>query len=305
MKLLVTGASGYLGRRLCRLAAPRHELYAGYSLHRGAVVAGTPVLLDLRQPQAASARICELSPQAIVHTAAVNPGGPESEMVAVNVEGSRAVATAAAALGASLVHVSTDVVHDGKDGPYADDAPPSPVGLYARTKAEAETAVLHELPTAAVVRTSLIYGLHEIDHGTAGFAARLRAGQPVQLFADVVRQPVWVETLAEALLRLVHGDHQGYFNVAGSQALSRDAFGRRMLEWWQVPLRERVESVRVAELAWPVPRNLRLRLVRARKILAIELPGVDEVLARSVGNGARALAPGLPSPDRHHPRCTD
>ena len=119
-----------------------------------------------------------------------------------------------------------------------------------------------------------------MDHGTAGFAARLQAGEPVRLFSDVVRQPVWVETLAEALLRLAGNDFAGFLNVAGSQALSRDRFGRAMLEWWDVPGRERIETVRAADLAPAVPPDLRLRLERAKTVLGIELPGVDEVLAR-------------------------
>ncbi len=55
---------------------------------------------------------------------------------------------------------------------------------------------------AAIVRTSLIYGLHQMDNGTRSFAERLRDGREVGLFSDVLRQPVWVETLAAALLEL-------------------------------------------------------------------------------------------------------
>lgn len=288
MKLLITGASGYLGRCLCGRAITRHEVFAGFSHHRDAVTAGEPVELDLLRPREAAAAIHGLAPDAVIHTAAISLGGLAGEMEAVNVEGSRTVAAAAARLGARLVHLSTDVVHDGSRAPYVDDAPPSPIGLYARTKAAAEVAVIAAAPAVAVVRTSLVYGLDAVDHGTASFVERLAAGEPVFLYADAVRQPVWVETLAEALLRLLDVDFAGFLNVAGSQVLSRDEFGRRMLDWWDVPGRERVETVRVEETGVEVPKDLRLRLDRAREVLGIELPGVDEVLAR----GVRAAQPG-------------
>lgn len=280
MKLLITGASGYLGRRLCQRAERRHLVWAGFASHPGAVAAGRPLHLDFLRPRRTAARIRELSPAAIIHAAAINPGGREDEMAAVNVGGSRLVAAATRELGARLLHVSTDVVHDGRHAPYADDAPPSPVGLYARTKAEAEAAVLGEMPAAVVVRTSLIYGLDAPDNGTAGFAARLEAGEPVRLFADVLRQPMWTEALADALLRLVESAEGGFFNIAGSQVLSRDQFGRKLLAWWNVPHRQRVETVRAGKLGLAIPLDLRLRLERARTVLGLELPGVDDVLDR-------------------------
>ncbi len=289
MKLLVTGASGYLGRCLCRRATAAHQVLAGYHRHRSALTAGEPVRLDLLRPREAAATVRDLAPDAIIHAAAVNRGGGEGEMEAVNVEGSRAVAKMASEIGARLVHMSTDVVHDGRNAPYRDDTPASPIGLYARTKAETEKAVVAAAPAATLVRTSLVYGLDSIDHGTASFVDRLAAGEPVRLFADAVRQPVWVETLATALLRLLEVDFAGYLNVAGSQAMSRDDFGRRMLDWWDIPGRERVETVRVEELGLDVPRDLRLRLDRAREVLGIELPGVEEVLALNLG--AQPCAP--------------
>ncbi len=290
MKLLVTGASGYLGRRLARRAAAGHDVLAGYAHRPDAVAAGTSVHLDFERPAAVEAAIRELGPAAIVHTAAINPGGgTDDAMTTVNVDGSRAVAAAAAAIGARLVHVSTDVVHDGRHGPYGDDAPPTPRGHYPRTKAAAEEAVRELCPAAAIVRTSLIYAVDEIDRGTAGFAERLTGDEPLRLFSDVLRQPVWVETLTEALLRLADDDFAGFLNVAGSEVLSREAYGRRLLAFWGHAEGEddpRIEAVEAAALGLDVPRDLRLRLERARRLLGMELPGVDEVLAgRDMGAG--------------------
>lgn len=280
-RLLVTGASGYLGRRILRWAAPSWALLAASHRHPERCEAGEAVALDLTGPGEAERRILELAPSAIIHTAAVNPGGPDELMEAVNVSGTAAVARAAARLGCRLVHVSSDVVHDGRGAPYADDAPPHPLWLYGRTKARGEAAVRDLCPQAVMVRTSLIYSLDEMDRVTAGFARRWRQGKPLQLFTDQLRQPIWAETLAKGLLELVELPFAGFLNVAGEEVYSRDEIALRLLKFWGVKEGE-VRRVRSADLGIDRPRDLRLDLRLAREVLATPLPGLVEVLAKSV-----------------------
>jgi len=276
--ILVTGASGYLGRRLVRRVAHAGEVVA--TVHRRAVPDIPTVGVDLTDAAAVLRAVERLRPAAIIHTAAVNPGQADDDaMRLVNVEGSRNVAAAARAVGARLVAVSTDMVHDGTAAPYPNDAPPTPRGAYARSKAEAERAIIEAVPSATLVRTSLIYGLDEMDRGTAGFAARIAAGEDVLLFCDVVRQPIWVETLAEALVALVDVPHPGPLNVAGAEPLTREAFARMMLAFWDIDVGDLLRSVRAADVAPEVPRDLRLDCRAAEALLGRRFPGVTEVLA--------------------------
>jgi dTDP-4-dehydrorhamnose reductase len=279
--ILITGGSGYLGRHLCAQAAASFNVFTTYRTHPTGIKAGEPVQLDLARREAVLHLVQKLSPQAIIHTAAINPGqGDEQVMRQVNTEGSRYVAEAAVAVGARLVHVSTDVVHDGRHAPYADNAPPAPLNAYGRSKAAAEALVAEIDPQAAIVRTSLIYGLDEMDRGTAGFVEQLKKGERLMLFNDVVRQPVWVENLAEALVKLMRIEFGGLLNVAGRQALTREAFGRRLLVWWQVDAEDLLTSGRAADISDTIPLDLRLPVGKAEQLLHMDLLGVDEVLAR-------------------------
>ena len=282
-RVLLCGAGGYLGRRVSLRAARSFEVFSGFSAHPERVVAGQPIPLDFRDLEGAAETLRSLRPRVIINASAINPGGPEDEMEGVNHLGPRNLAPLARDLKARWIQVSTDVVHDGRRAPYTDDTPPSPIGMYARSKAAAERALLEEIEDVAVVRTSLIYSLEEMDRGTAGFASRLAAGEPLRLFTDVLRQPVWVETLATALVELATSDYCGFLNVAGDEVLSREAFGRRMLEFWGVRELDSIEPVRAAELGLEVPLDLRLRLDRAREALRCPLPGVSEVIERGRG----------------------
>jgi len=282
--ILVTGGSGYLGRHLCARASKTYTVSTTYRTHPNEIEVGDPVQLELTDRDAVLRLVQDLAPSAIIHTAAINPGqGDERAMRQANIEGSRYVAEAAVGVGARLVHVSTDVVHDGRHAPYADDAPPSPLNAYGRSKAAAEAVVAEIDPQAAIVRTSLIYGLDEMDRGTAGFVERLKKGEPLVLFNDVIRQPVWVENLAEALLKLTETDFAGILNVAGRQAMTREEFGRRMLDWWQIDPGDLLSSGRAADISDTIPLDLRMSVTRAEQLLQMDLLGVDEVLALRSG----------------------
>lgn len=276
--LLVTGGSSYLGRHLTVRAAEKYTVFTTYHHHPGQIRAGQPVQLDLADQNAVLRLFETVRPQAVIHAAAINPGGDDDAMVDVNAAGSGYVAAGAVAVGARLVHVSTDVVHNGQNAPYTDDAAPTPLNLYGRSKAAAEAAVAELCPPAAIVRTSLIYGLAEMDRGTAGFAQRLAQGEALMLFSDVIRQPVWVETLSQALLKLVELDFAGIANVAGRQALTREEFGRKLLAYWGIDVAGRITSGRAADVSESIPLDLRLTVEKGETLLQMTFPGVDEAL---------------------------
>jgi dTDP-4-dehydrorhamnose reductase len=219
----------------------------------------------------------EVQPHAIVHTAALNPGQGD-DFHAVNADGSRNVARAAAGVGARLIHVSTDVVFDGQRGNYVEEDPPNPITRYGRSKALAEEAVLASGAAAVVVRTSLIYGWRPtVARAAQWMMDDLRSGKTVRLWTDEVRCPIWVESLAAALVELAESDYVGILHVAGAQPLSRYEFGVRMLRFHGVDPSPIVPMPSSTDK--PRSLNCTLDCSRARALLRTPLPGVDEVLA--------------------------
>jgi len=273
-RLLITGGSGYLGRHLARRAAGDWRGAWAYTTHSCDPL-GLPqgVALDVRDGAAVARLVAAFAPDAIIHTAGSNT---TPDMTAVIVAGTRHVVAAAAVAGARLIHLSSDAIFDGTAAPYDETARPAPLHDYGRAKAAAE-ALVAGYPNAVIVRTSLIYGLAEMDNGTAWMAAALRAGQPVTLFTNQWRNPVWVETLAGACLELVDSAYRGVLNVAGRQAMSRAAFGLRLLDWWAVAERATLTLGPDESGRWPL--DCRLDVSRAERVLATPLVGVDEVLS--------------------------
>ena len=287
-RLLITGGSSYLGRHLVPLALSRQPAGFAYTYYSNDPL-GLPSgqRLDIRDQAAVRALVEAFRPDTIIHLAGSNR--PAETMEAVIRQGANHVVEAARAHGARLIHLSTDVIFDGQQAPYHEGDSPRPLHAYGRAKAAAEETV-SRYPEHVIVRTSLIYGLEEMDRGTEWIHEALANGRPVTLFTDQIRNPVWAPALSNACLELVTLPYTGILHVAGAQQLSRAAFGTRMLDWWGVTRREHLSFGSSDPARWP--QNCTLAIERATSLLQTPLPGVDAVLARAYEQRLEG-APGL------------
>ena len=258
MRLVVTGASGYLGSHVARRAGELGWDVVAVGFSRP----GLPPV-DVRDA-AAVARLVR-GADAVVHTAYVQDG---PDAWSVTVEGAETVARAAA--GARLIHLSTDVVFGGeREGRYREDDEPSPVTDYGRAKAEAERRVTREHPEALVVRTSLIYG------GPGAAASKHERLPPESTFyTDELRCPVQVDDLAGALLELVEVDVSGLLHAGGPEVLSRYELARL----FAASRGRDPDGIRGGPAPPGRPRNCALDSSRARALLQTELRGARSVL---------------------------
>lgn len=241
MKLHVTGATGYLGSELVRL-------WSDASRER----------VDVRDIESVRHLFERVRPGVVIH-AAYRQDDRE-----VTADGSENVALAAMSVGARLVHLSTDVVFDGRKGsPYVEEDSLSPATEYGRAKAEAEERVALAHPGALLIRTSLIYG------GAEPSKHELAARDPsLTFFTNEIRNPVQVGDLAASLLELAELDVSGPLHVAGADAVSRAEFAELVAG----------ASVRSEPAPDTRPLDCSLDSSRAQAMIRTRLRGVREVL---------------------------
>jgi dTDP-4-dehydrorhamnose reductase len=271
--LWLTGASGYLGAHILN-AAREWAVYPAYFSRP--IAHPNALRLDLREADAVERALRTIRPDAVLHTACSNGSAEQIQAIA---PAARHVADAARRSGARLVHVSSDIVFDGEQAPYADDARPRPLHDYGRAKAESEAIVAEHCPAAAIVRPSLIWGLAPLDRQTQWLVDGLKRGERVTLFTDEIRCPVHVADLSAALLELAaRPDLAGPMNCGGAQALSRWAFGMKLLAALRLEPGPNVVASTVAESGLVRARDVTMISARAEKLLKTKLSGVDEVL---------------------------
>lgn len=279
-RVLITGGTGYLGRALVRAARDQGCTVAATYYSQAPLVDEqiTWIPLDVRDPLAVEEACDHYRPEVIFHTAFRQH---EPDLYAVTTRGAHYVAQSAHNIGARLIHMSSDVIFDGeKSGAYDESDRPNPITDYGHAKADAEQLVQTAAPQATIVRTSLIYGIHEIDRHTR-FVLELIAGLQIgQLFEDEIRCPILVDDLVAALLELVPLDYAGVLNIAGAEALSRYQFGTLLAGYHSHDARL-LRAGLSSEQAVRRPRNCRLNIEQARAILQTPLRGVSEVLGAS------------------------
>jgi dTDP-4-dehydrorhamnose reductase len=268
-RMLVVGASGHLGRKVAARAMASGWMVVGTCFSSAGELG--EVRLDIRDAEAVRELFRKVFPSVVIHTAA---GRDDWRVIA---DGAAHVAAAAYAVGARLVHVSSEAVFSGRDVHYDETALPDPIYQYGAAKAAAETAVRAIDPTAAVVRTSLILGDGRGVHET--LTHDLIAGRSTgMLFTDQIRKPVHVDDLADALLELAGNDFHGILNIAGTDPISRYDLGvlvaqRDGLDPTLIP------AGNAADLGVALPTDIRLRTDLAEALLRTRLRGVNEFLS--------------------------
>ncbi|MEO6123897.1 MAG: sugar nucleotide-binding protein [Ilumatobacteraceae bacterium] len=214
--MFVTGGRGLLGRHLQRSPA-----IATWEL-----IAPGSRALDIRQRERVIDEIREWKPKCVVHLAYRND---DRRTI---VDGSRNVAEAAAACGARLIHLSTDVVFAGRAAPYVESDPTFAITEYGTWKAEAELAVQAACPTAVVVRTSLMYATDSLAPMQVDVHRAARGESRMSFFSDEYRCPAHAADVADACGALASMPHvTGPLHVAGPQVLSRLEIATAIAQW--------------------------------------------------------------------------
>lgn len=286
-RLLITGGNGLLGTKLIALCLrsgaaepvsvsrqPCANAYLGrFTFHQ----------LDITDPAATRALLEQVRPRWVIHTAAMTDvDGCERQPEAAwraNLEGARSVAAACRAVEAHLVHLSTEYVFDGRDGPYDEEAPVNPLSVYGRTKLASELAVRELCPWAAIARTTVLYGYapNTRPNFVTWLLARLRRGEPVRVVDDQVGSPTLADNLAEMCLALALARARGIYHTVGADRLDRYRFARLAAEVFALDP-ALIQPISTAELRQPAPRPLRAGLLVDK--FRREFPGVRVLGAR-------------------------
>jgi len=241
-RILVTGASGFLGHHVALHLRDRHEVFGLYLAHPVALEGCSLARLDLTDEGSVHGFLEEVRPDVIVHTAALGDADRcerhPAEAYLVNVRGTENLVQGAVRIGARLVYISTDLIYDGTKGDYDEEDEPRPLNVYAETKLLGEQRAVALCKQTLVLRLALMYGRGSMARSsfTDWLFDRLAKGQEVPLFADQYRTPLFVGQAAEVIGRLIEKPEvSGIYNLGGGERVSRYEFGLKFCEVFNLP----------------------------------------------------------------------
>jgi dTDP-4-dehydrorhamnose reductase len=287
--LLITGATGTLGRAFARICEVRGLAYHLLSRRE----------MDVADASSVEHALTEYEPWAVINTAGyvrVDDAETDAERcMRENATGSLTLAQACARSEIKLVTFSSDLVFDGKkQTAYVETDETSPLNVYGHSKAEAEREVLSRLPDALVIRTSAFFGPWD-EYNFVTMALRtLASGHRFRAANDAFVSPTYVPDLVHATLDLLVDNERGIWHLANAGAVTWADFARSAAQAAGLDA-NLVEacSTKALKLAAPRPRYSVLTSERGSL-----LPSLDNALARylcdcEVGRRARAAANSL------------
>jgi dTDP-4-dehydrorhamnose reductase len=224
MKVLVTGAGGMLGQDLVRAAERAEHEVRGLARKQ----------LDVTDAAAVTEAIEAFRPRAVVNCAAwTDVDGAEDaedEANAVNATGARNVTTAADAVKAKVVYVSTDFVFDGeKSEPYVESDETAPLSAYGRSKLKGETETAAANPRHFVVRSAWLFGAGGRNFVATMLQLAAELGE-VLVVRDQVGSPTYTGHLADGIVRLIETEDYGIHHIAAAGQCSRYELAREVFD---------------------------------------------------------------------------
>lgn len=296
MKLLITGAGGFVAGSVIAQAPKNMELHA-LARHEPE---GLPASVrfhaaDITDHAAMDALLEQVRPDVVLHTAAmanIDTCQAQPEMAhAVNRIATAHLAERCGKMGARLVFCSTDTVFDGSKGMYTEDDAPGPVNVYAETKVAAEQAVLAASGHNIVARLSLVMGLPVIGKGNSFLAdlmRKLAKGETMNFPFNEIRTPIDVITLGSALLELCELDIGGILHLSGNTRVDRYTMAGRIANHLGISVEQRklilgTDSNAIEGRA-KRPNDASMSNVRARGLLKTSMKDLEEGLDLIMNN---------------------
>lgn len=230
-KILITGANGLLGQKLVELLVqqPDVQLIAtAKGPNRQSFTQGYQYLtLDITNRQNIDEVIDQTKPDVLIHTAAMtNVDQCESERDLcweMNVKALEYLVAACERHQVHLIHLSTDFIFDGENGPYHEDATAKPISYYGESKLAAEHIVQQAGCPWSIARTVLVYGIvNDMSRSNIILWVKksLEEGKTIKVVTDQFRTPTLAEDLAMGCWLIAQQHALGIFNISGKDFLT-------------------------------------------------------------------------------------
>ncbi len=245
-RILITGSNGLLGQKLVKLLYNHSDfefLATSMGENRIESIKGFNYQsLDITSRDQVEEVITEYHPHYVFNTAAMtNVDACEDAKEAcweINVNAVSNLFEACKKINAHLIHLSTDFIFDGENGPYKEEDQPNPLSYYGKSKWEAEKLLIEsDYPKWAIARTIIVYG--EGDNMSRSnivlwAKSALEKGDPLTIVDDQFRSPTFADDLARGCILIAEKDATGIFHLSGKDQMSILELVKRVAKYYNL-----------------------------------------------------------------------
>lgn len=275
-RLLLTGASGFLGHNIIQQAQQHYQVIGIVQKHTVNLPGVQLVKMDITDHIALRNIVREVQPDAIIHAAAIGDVNRceqyPRETEELNVGTSVYLAKLAAEMQLRYAFTSTDLVFDGEKGGYNETDAPNPINHYGEQKLMAEEGIRAVYPQAAICRMPLMFGVGGL--GSKNFflplLARIRASEEIGLFTDEYRSALGAISAAKGLLLAVSA-FNGTYHLGGPEKTNRYTLGILMAQAAGIG-QPSIKAIMQADVPMPAPRPKDVTLDSSKAIAAGFVP---------------------------------
>ena len=286
--VFITGCHGELGAALVRKVTGKYRV-VGIGRDDKELIDNVDyeyVKLDILNRKKLKEIFKFYRPRFVINTVAVtdvdNCEKEKENCWRTNVETVQNLIYACKFVGANLIHVSTDYIFDGKNGPYSEEDRPNPLNYYGKSKLASENLVASSELEYSIVRTSTLFSGNNVK-GKKKFAVRLweelSKGNKIKAIKDEVRNPTFTGNLAGSIWKIINLERNGIYNIAGKDIIDRYNFALEFARYFgfDEKLIEPAYSDEMSGRA-PRPKNCGLLVEKAEKELYLNLVGIKKGL---------------------------
>lgn len=286
-RILIVGSNGMLGQRLTQhfMYKKDVELKCASLEEKSFFEEVEYSQIDISNVKQVKKLVANFFPDFIINAAAyTNVDGSETEKESawnINVNGVENLVKYGRASQAQLIHISTDYIFDGSDGPYHETDKPNPISYYGRTKLAGENAIKSGRIKYTIIRTNVLYG--PADYGRSDFVKwvinSLNDGKNIRIVSDQINNPTYIDDLVSAIIKVIEFNKEGIYNIGGMELLSRYDFTLKIADYFHLDT-SLILQIKTSELNQPAPRPLNSGLVnlKAETELGYKAHSIDEAL---------------------------
>ncbi len=278
-KILITGASGQLGKTLKTLFSSKYDIIPTSKNH---YTYQKNYFLDITNPILIRDIVSATSPDIIINLAALtNVDLCEKKpdlAFSVNFTGLQNIVEI---FNGPIIQLSTDYVFDGKTGQYSENSSVNPINVYGRTKLEAENFLKENSKDSLIIRTNVLFDY--MSESPASFlnwvVKSLEDDKKINVVDDQWNNPTWTNSIAVAIDKAIEFELNGLIHWGDNDYLSRFDFAIKIAETFQLK-KNLINPIKTAELNQIAARPLKggLNVDRAKSILNLEPSNISDCL---------------------------